>query len=339
MDPQLFRQFVTLREVGSISYDTHLRHLSLFAERVAVTMVVATESLYGIERPIRRDALLTGWRSWAITPVAVLGTAAALVAATSAHAVAAEAPTAPPSAPALGTGPPVRALVVGDSTALTLDVGLNEYARDYDVQPFNGGIFGCGVTDGAEYQEKGTDALMPIQCRGAPPRSQWPALWKADIAKVHPNVVMILAGRWEVSNRTYDGHWTNIENPTYAAYVQHQLRYAVNVAGSGGAAVVLMTAPCYDTGEQPDGQPWPEDSRARLAIYNGIVRRVAATTPDTSLLNFNAMACPGGHYEEFMDGQQVRLGDGIHFTFTGGNVFASRIWPLVVSLGHRRMDR
>ena len=61
--------------------------------------------------------------------------------------------------------------MVGDSTALTLDIGLNEYGhRDYGVDPFNGGILGCGVTDGAEYQEKGVDAPMAVQCRGAPSR-------------------------------------------------------------------------------------------------------------------------------------------------------------------------
>ncbi len=344
-----------LRYVGRISYGMYLWHFPLFiyldhartgltgyplfALRVAVTLVVASVSFYVIERPIRQGTLLTGWRTWAITPLAVLGTAAALVAATSVPAVAAKAPAPPPPASALGTGPPVRALVVGDSTALTLDIGLNEYARDYDVEPFNGGILGCGVTDGAEYQEKGVDAPMAAQCRGAPPRSQWPALWKADIAKDHPNVVMILAGRWEVSNRTYDGRWTDIENPTYAAYVQRELRYAVQVAGSSGAAVVLMTAPCYDTGEQPDGRSWPEDSRARLDIYNGIVRRVAASVPGTALLDFNTMACPEGQYEEFMDGQQIRLADGIHFTFTGGDVFAPRIWPFVVRLGRQQMIR
>ena len=150
---------------------------------------------------------------------------------------------------------------------------------------------------------------------------------------------MILAGRWEVSNRTYDGHWTDIEDPAYAAYVRRELTNAVRLAGSRGAAVVLMTAPCYDTGEQPDGEPWPEDSRTRLATYNGIVRDVAASIPGTSLLDFNAMACPGGRYEEFMDGQQVRLADGIHFTFTGGNVFAARIWPFVLRLGHQQMTR
>lgn len=40
-----------------------------------------------------------------------------------------------------------------------------------------------------------------------------------------------------------------------------------------------------------------------------------------------------------MDGQQVRLADGIHFTFTGGDVFPSRIWPFVRRLGHQQMAR
>jgi hypothetical protein len=151
-----------------------------------------------------------------------------------------------------------------------------------------------------------------------------------------PNVVMILAGRWEVVNRTYEGHWTNILNPTYAAYVKRQLRLAVHVAGSSGAKVVLLTAPCYDTGEQPDGQPWPEDSPARLAVYNKLVRQVAATSKNTSLINFNAMACPGGHYETYLDGVDARY-DGVHFTLGGGVVFESRIFPTLVRLGRSEM--
>jgi lysophospholipase L1-like esterase len=148
---------------------------------------------------------------------------------------------------------------------------------------------------------------------------------------------MILAGRWEVVDRTYEGRWTNIEDPAYAAYVQQQLERAVAVAGSGGAHVVLLTAPCYDSGEQPDGDPWPEDSPARLAIYNRIVDEVAASSPGTSLIDFNAMACPGGNYEEYMDGIQVREADGVHFTEPGGNVFASTIWPEVVGWGTRQL--
>jgi lysophospholipase L1-like esterase len=96
--------------------------------------------------------------------------------------------------------------------------------------------------------------------------------------------------------------------------------------------VVLMTAPCYDSGEQPDGQAWPEDSRARLAVYNTLVRQVAARMPGTTLLDFNAMACPGGRYEQFLGSTQIRLADGVHFSFDGGAAFASRIWPAIVAL-------
>jgi hypothetical protein len=230
-------------------------------------------------------------------------------------------------------------LVVGDSTALTLDIGLNEFATSYGIAPTNAGILGCGFTTGAEYQLQGVDAPMAVQCAGHPAADQWYRIWAEKIAAIHPNVVMILAGRWEVTNRTYKGHWTNIENPVYAAYVKSQLVRAVRIAGAGGAHVVLLTAPCYDSGEQPNGAAWPEDSRARLALYNNLVRHVVAMSSNTSLLNFNAMACPGGHYEEFMDGQQVRLADGVHFTFTGGNHFAPKIWPLIEALGRRQMAR
>jgi lysophospholipase L1-like esterase len=314
---------------------TGLTGYPLFMVRSAVTVAVATVSFYLIERPVRQGSLKAGWTMRLITPAAVLATAAALVAATAAPA-AVRSNTPPPSA-AGRAGPPVRVLVVGDSTALTLDIGLNEHARSYGVVPFNGGIFGCGVTTGAEYQLKGVDAPMAPECSGAVPNFQWSNLWLLRMADVHPNVVMILAGRWEVTNRTYEGHWTNIENPTYAAYVKSRLVYAVHVAASSGAHVVLMTAPCYDSGEQPNGAPWPEDSRARLSIYNTLVRQVAATAPDTSLLNFNALACPGGHYEEYLEGQQVRSPDGVHFTFTGGNVFAPKIWPAIVALGRQQM--
>jgi peptidoglycan/LPS O-acetylase OafA/YrhL len=344
-----------LRYIGRISYEMYLWHyplftyldaarlgfagLALFGVRVAGTVAVATASYYLVGRPIRRGALRSGWVLRVTTPATVVLTAIVVVVATATPSIASK-PPAPKVAADAGhhNGPPVKVLVVGDSTALTLDIGLNEYARSYGIAPTNAGILGCGITTGRDYQLQGVDAPMATQCSGSPADDQWYRLWADKISTIHPNVVMILAGRWEVVNRTYKGRWTNIENPAYAAYVKSQLERAVRVAGADGAHVVLLTAPCYDSGEQPNGAPWPEDSRARLAIYNGLVRRVAATSPNTSLLNFNAMACPGGHYEEFIDGQQVRLADGVHFTFDGGNVFAPKIWPLIAKLGHRQMD-
>jgi hypothetical protein len=137
-------------------------------------------------------------------------------------------------------------------------------------------------------------------------------------------------------NRTYEGRWTNILHPNYAAYVKQQLRRSVAVAGADGANVVLMTAPCYDTGEQPDGSPWPEDTPDRLAKYNDIVRQVARMSRHTTLVDFNAMACPDGRYEATMEGIPARY-DGVHFTLAGGIVFESRIFPAIVRLGRQQM--
>ena len=123
---------------------------------------------------------------------------------------------------------------------------------------------------------------MNSDCSGAAGTESWTQVWQHELSTFDPNVVMILAGRWEVANRTYQGRWTNIMQPQYAAYVKHQLESAVMLAGSRGAKVILLTAPCYDTGEQPDGQAWPEDSSQRLDKYNSIVRQVGSSDPNTT---------------------------------------------------------
>ncbi len=338
-----------LRYVGRISYGMYLWHFPLFmyidaartgltgyplfALRFSVTVVIATASFYLVEQPVRQRTFLSGWKVWLATPAASIAVVIALFAATTTPTLAASVSNKDRDPAAVGAGGPVKVLVVGDSLAFTLDLGLGEYQGSYGVDAVNAGILGCGVTNGSEYQLQGVDSPMAPQCAD----DLWPRIWLTDIAKDKPNVVMILAGRWEVANRTYKGNWTSIENPIYATYVRSQLEYAVRLAGSGGAQVVLMTAPCFDTGEQPDGNPWPEDSRQRLSIYNGLVRQVAAASPHTSLLDLNAMVCPGGKYEEYFDGVQVRESDGVHFTLGGGNVFASRIWPTVVTLGRQQM--
>lgn len=342
-----------LRFVGRISYGLYLWHFPLFlyldhartglggyplfVVRAAATGAIAVASHCLVERPVRQGTV-SGWQAWLLTPVSVAVTSVALVVATTVPA-AAVGPLSTKAAlhSALFRGPRVKVMLFGDSTALTLGIGLSEHQSRYDVTQYDQGILGCGVAEGAEFEMKGVDAPTAVPCDGGPARTQWPHIWRHQIATRRPNVVMILAGRWEVVNRTYRGEWTNIEDPVYAAYVKHQLEMAVRIAVSGGSRVVLLTAPCYDTGEQPDGQPWPEDSPARLAIYNHIVRQVAASSPDVSVINFNAMACPGGHYEEFVDGQQVRMSDGVHFTLTGGNVFAPKIWPIVVRMGREQM--
>ncbi|HEY2213639.1 MAG TPA: acyltransferase, partial [Acidimicrobiales bacterium] len=152
-----------LRYVGRVSYGMYLWHFPLFTYldgsrvhltgyplflvRVAATLVIASASYYLVELPIRRGHLFSSRALQVLTPVGVAVTAVALVLGTIGPSVA----VAPAPVHAVKpTGPPVKVLVLGDSTALTLDIGLNEHATSYGVQPYNAGIFGCGVTSGAE---------------------------------------------------------------------------------------------------------------------------------------------------------------------------------------------
>ena len=52
----------------------------------------------------------------------------------------------------------------GDSTALTLAIGLSEHQSHYDITEYDQGILGCGVAEGAEFQLKGVDAPMATKC-------------------------------------------------------------------------------------------------------------------------------------------------------------------------------
>ena len=151
---------------------------------------------------------------------------------------------------------------------------------------------------------------------------------------------MILAGRWEVMDRLIDGQWTHIGEPGFDALLQNSLEQAVRVAAADGADVVMMTAPCFDSGEQADGQAWPEDSAARLALYNAMVRKVAAEHPSTVRVeDFGGLVCPGGTYTATLDGVLLRDGDGVHIvpTAAAGGWLAARLLPEVVQIGRLQM--
>ena len=115
-------------------------------------------------------------------------------------------------------------LLLGDSTALTLGLGLSEHATAYGITETDEGILGCGVTVGTQVKLLGVTDPTATPCNsvppppgtplleptGAPDAERWTVFDRDWVDKVDPNVVMLLAGRWEVVTRTYQGKWTNI---------------------------------------------------------------------------------------------------------------------------------
>jgi peptidoglycan/LPS O-acetylase OafA/YrhL len=347
------------RYVGKISYGTYLWHFPLFAlldsarmhllgypllaVRIGVTLVVATGSFYLVEEPIRRRRMrsFTEWKAWLMTSGAFVGVVAVTIAA-----------TLPSPAEAAGTlrvsgaqytGPPVKVMIFGDSVAWRLGFAMlaSQPQNDYDVNIDNGAIVGCGVVRSTEYMAHGVPDPVTPQCNTSAPKSvQWPAQWKGDLDQFQPNVVVLLAGRWEVEDRLINGHWLHIGQPVFDTILNSSLEQAVQVATSTGALMVLMTSPCFDSGEQNNGQAWPEDSAARLADYNAMVRQIAAEHPATVQLDdFGALLCPGGLFTTSFDGIQVRDGDGVHIvpTAAAGQWLDARVLPDVIRVGRLQM--
>jgi peptidoglycan/LPS O-acetylase OafA/YrhL len=363
-----------IRYVGRISYGLYIWHWpifiwldhartglygdELFALRVGVTFAVSVVSFHLVERPIRMGTFISQWRAWLVVPAGVGAVLVAVIAATTG--TTAVASTALP--PAIGTtgstttttlspgaAQPVRVLLFGDSVALTLGLGLSlpKEQEKYGYVLSDKGILGCGVVFGPEVQLMGTLYDTPQACGGAgvepggPTANEpWPNQWMSAIGQVKPNVVVLLAGRWEVVDRKYQGAWTNILKPTYAAYVKSQLESASQLVAASGAHMVFLTAPCTDEGEQPDGAPWPEDNPARLAVYNKLVREVAAEHPETdTAVNLFGAACPGGKFTGSIHGVTIRETDGVHFTLAGGEYLAPAIMPAIVAAGREQMAR
>jgi hypothetical protein len=231
--------------------------------------------------------------------------------------------------------------------ALTLGLGLSNSADQakYGYVLSDKGILGCGVVDGPEVETMGSRDATPSACNGSPltpgePEDQqpWPYQWLDAIHQVHPNVVVVLAGRWEVADRAYQGSWTNILNPVYAAYVKQQLEATSSLVTSTGSHLVFLTAPCTNEGEQPDGAPWPEDDPARVAVYNKLLRQVAAAHPQTdSVVDLNAATCPNGKFATTVDGVVMRRPDGVHFTIAGGTALVPALMPAIVASGRAQI--
>jgi hypothetical protein len=267
-----------------------------------------------------------------------------------------------------GDADPVKVLIVGDSVAGTLGVGLGRVMSQYDVVAVNEGSPGCSLS---------MDQLVQVLWFTDPPgkpcvEGDPNALldqWQAWVDEFNPDVVIYMA-RSEVLNQEVDSTWMHLGEPAFDSYVANRFRQGIKVLGSRGAHVVLLTSPYYDTGVQPSGLPWPEDDPSRVVTDNQIIesmagspaenapgarppsggkakgnsnshskststssQRLFAGSDDVTVIDTGAWLSPHGAYAATVDGIPTRCGDGVHLTVAGGEWLAKRILPVVSLLG------
>jgi peptidoglycan/LPS O-acetylase OafA/YrhL len=354
--------------VGRISYGLYLWHwpiflvldnartglegYTLFLLRFAVTFVVAVLSWYLVETPVRQMTF-QGWRSWAWVPVGVVvvvGVLAGTTVATDSGAGVLPTATAKPTGTAKTSPIPdatglqklafyayafpaqpqrEKVLFVGDSLGLYLGYGLAPYAAHYGIVIGGRAQSGCGLATVVPYDLHGTPTYPLAPC------AEWPQLWQSAVDQLRPDVVAVVVGWWDCMDRIYQGRWQHLGDPAFDAYETAQFEEAVTILSSDGAHVALMTSPYYDTGEQLDGQPWDEDSPARVRVLNSIIEKVAAEhRASVSVVPLNRYLDPDGHFTWTIDGKRVRLGDGVHTTPAAGAYLAPKILPQLAAMAH-----
>jgi len=342
--------------VGTVSYGAYLWHypifvyldgtrtglqgLSLLSVRFAATFVLAAASYYVVERPVMEG---TFWKSIrAVVPAtALIGATVVVVVSGTLTSSASAAAVAPAPAQANRAeweayqvhsfdhaGSRVTVLMVGDSLSLTVAIGMAPYAEEYGVDLGGRSHTGCGVAIALPLDDHGVVGDPFPNC------PTWPTWWQDDVRQLHPQVVGLVIGFWEVQDRWLDGRWQHIGDPGYDAYETAELERAVSILSSQGARVALFTSPYFDSGEQPDGQPWDQDAPARVDGLNRIITDVARRHPGVvAVIPLNRYLDPGGRFTSTIDGQVVRQPDGVHTTLAGGTYLAPKILPLLAAVG------
>ena len=340
----------------------------LFFARVGVTVAIAAISAQFLEIPIRRGAL-PSWRSLVAAPAAAAAAIGLVLISTLVPVGATN--VAPPSGlpktttstlpgtpangepPALsplppadvvaptqegapGAGRPIKVLLVGDSIAGTLGVGLSTYEVNDNVQIVNEGIPGCSVAMAQEIRVLWY-TLPPDKPCGTGSPDPLMTQWQKWVDTYNPDVAVYLA-RGETFDQEAAGRWQNLTQSGFDQYVTDRYRQAVRVLGSRGAAVVLLTTPYYSSGTAPSGSVWPEDAPSRVDRDNAIIHEVArsettATGHPVYVFDLGAMTSPGNQYAATVAGVPMRCGDGVHFTQTGGVFVGLQLLPDLAVLG------
>ena len=226
-------------------------------------------------------------------------------------------------------GRPLRILIVGDSAAGTLGVGLAKAAKDANVEVINAASVGCSVSigwDGAWASSIYIPSAPSPPCQS---KEQLSSYWKSYLKRYQPDVV-VYASRMDTVDqelRPNSSTMTGILDASFDSYLERSLTEAVDVLSSTGAHVILTTpAPT-----KIDLVGNVNDDPARDLRDAAIVHRVAAQSQGRAsvfdlLGYFGSNSMPPAFELMSPSGIQWRCDDGIHFSPAGGILVAPSIF-------------
>ena len=361
--------------LGRISYGVYLLHwpiflwlnparvgwdgVSLFALRVAVTLVAATAMYHLVEQPIRTGGVVSTRTARIAVPslavVLLLGSFSltrdlpdppdflqtrepgdltirevptTTTTTTTTTVPDAADPLPPPVTEPPPTAPPrrpQRVLLVGDSVAASIEDALGDALNARGITFATSAAPGCGVLTGDPADAQGQPLSFTTACNDAVPGIQTNA-----VGEVGPDLVVSLS-LWESVDRIVDGSFYQVGTPAGDQMMRQLYDQTIQRLTSGGAAVAFAIMP-----DSVDGRSRLADAEGnrRLQIVNGLLMDLGATHPGpVTTLRFDQIVCPTTPCPTAVDNVVLRPADGTHFDEPAGARFvAERLADQIASL-------
>jgi peptidoglycan/LPS O-acetylase OafA/YrhL len=205
------------------------------------------------------------------------------------------------------TCPPDRVLLVGDSLAFSLGVGLMDDEVHYGIEVANAARLGCAFTTAGELNIAGQWQPQGDGCAIALDQ------WSRDARTLGARAVIVELGYRDQFDWMMSGAVVHLGQRWFDQYVQSQIDRYVNALSATGAKVVLLTVPYTNPPPNSDGSPAAAASPTRHRIINSMLYRAASGNPNVSVVDIDRQLSPHNHYQATVDGKVCRF-DGIHFT-------------------------
>ena len=207
---------------------------------------------------------------------------------------------------------PLRVLVAGDSLSGQLGPAMGDVL---------GGKPATVMTD----EHVGTGLARPDVI-------DWPTELKFDMSHDHPEVVVLIFGGNDNQDLRTSTGWVYISHfAEWKAEYQRRVAQIMNIVAQPGVSVYWVGMPVMD---RPDLQKI-------VPVVNHIVRLEAGARPGkVTYINSNrVLAKPNGGYAIYLPNpgggeEQVREGDGVHFTRAGAARIAHLMLPLFETERH-----
>jgi hypothetical protein len=216
-------------------------------------------------------------------------------------------PRAPAATPRRVPGTTMRVTVVGDSVGIGIANGLGSWGSSHNAEVSDRSAVGCPIARGGLYRAEGDTLSFPAEC-------SWerPDRFPAALTQTTPDVVVVVDGAWEVLDRLQPGSstWEHLGEPGADRFLLAEMLRAIDLLGSDGARVVLITSADVQHRNVQGYVVMPDSDPKRIDRFNQILRQAAAMRPGVaSVVEFGAWirSQPGGQYAK-----NVRI-DGVHY--------------------------